>query len=407
MSIGIVGGGVAALHLGLALRTAGLDVTLYVARGYDEVAGGPLLNTVVHHHPTLARERALGVMHWQPAEHGYDRHYHYIGGSDPVRFCGEFTHPSCAVDHRLYLPALAADFADRGGEIRVRTVGPRDLSSLAVLNDLVVIASGRGPLSGLFERRAALSPFDAPQRRLCAGLYTGVARPDPEGVGISIAPGAGELLEIPIISRHGRVTALLFENRPGTAAAALTDLCAADDEALFTRTVLDTVREHHPATFERIDVGEFALTDCRDLLQGGVIPAVRQDYFEIADGTFALALGDAHVVVDPVMGQGANIAAYSAAVVAERIVTSAVYDELFCQQVARAREEVLVAASNWTNLMLNQHPRAEAVLRACSRDRLLANVFTDNFDHPDKQWDLLATDQRADRFVGLHTATAD
>ncbi|WP_342216500.1 styrene monooxygenase/indole monooxygenase family protein, partial [Nocardia abscessus] len=47
------------------------------------------------------------------------------------------------------------------------------------------------------------------------------ARPAQEGVGISIAPDVGELLEIPLVSRHGWVTALLFETLPDTETAAL------------------------------------------------------------------------------------------------------------------------------------------------------------------------------------------
>ena len=116
------------------------------------------------------------------------------------------------------------------------------------------------------------------------------------------------------------------------------------------------------------DESDFGLTDPRDLLQGGVIPAFREDYFEIEDGVFALALGDAHVVVDPIMGLGANIAAYSAGVVADCIIDSGgIFDELFCDQVARARAEVLIGASQWTNLMLQQHPRVSDVMRAAAR----------------------------------------
>ncbi|WP_223843205.1 cupin domain-containing protein [Amycolatopsis methanolica] len=56
------------------------------------------------------------------------------------------------------------------------------------------------------------------------------------------------------------------------------------------------------------------------------------------------------------MGQGANIAAYSAAVVAAEIAAETVYDEVFCRRVARAREEVPLGASAWTNLVLDPPP---------------------------------------------------
>ncbi len=401
MSIGIVGGGIAALHLALALQKGQVDAVVYTARDYGELPDGPLLNTVVHHNPTIVRDEFLDADHWPADRYGYRRHFHRLGGSDPVEFTGLFSRPSSAVDHRLYLPALAGTFADRGGRIRTAAIGARDLSRLAAQHDLVVIASGKGPLSGLFDRRATLSPFHAPQRRICAGLYTGIRRRIEDGVGISIAPGVGELLEIPIITRHGRVTALLFENLPHTEASALSNIDpASEGGGVFTRAVLDLLRRHHPMTLERVDEAEFGLTDPRDLLQGAVIPAFREDYFEIEDGVFALALGDAHVVVDPIMGLGANIAAYSAGVVADRVLDSrGIFDELFCEDVARARMGVLHGASQWTNLMLRQHPRVSDVLRAASRNPMLANTFTDNFDHPDRQWKILATDRRAERFI--------
>ncbi|WP_020420388.1 styrene monooxygenase/indole monooxygenase family protein [Amycolatopsis sp. ATCC 39116] len=394
-TVGIVGAGIAGLHLGLALRAADVPVTLYADRPFDELAAGPLLNTVAHHHPLLERERALGVHHWPAAEFGYRAHHHWIGG---LRFTGRFTHPSCAVDHRLYLPRLAEDLAARGGHVEVREAGPRDLGALARRHELLVVASGRGALSGLFPRRPEHSPHDAPRRLVCAGLYTGIAPAEPAAVTIGVAPGQGELLEIPLVSRHGRVTALLFENVPGGDLAVLNELSPAEDPALFRKTVVEKLHEHHPATAERL-LGDFALTDPRDLLQGAVTPAVREDFLSLGDDRFALALGDAHVVVDPVMGQGANIAAYSAAVVAAEIAAETVYDEVFCRRVARAREEVLLGASAWTNLVLDPPPWLGELWRGLADDPRRADEFTDNFDHPDRQWRALATRRRVRAFL--------
>ncbi|PXY29301.1 monooxygenase [Prauserella coralliicola] len=406
-TVGIVGAGVAGLHLGLALRAADVDVTLYAERPIEDLADARLLNTVAHHHPMLERERALGVQHWPADRYGYGAHHHYLGGAAPVRFTGHFTNPSCAVDHRLYLPRLAADLAERGAKPEVADIGPRDLAALGRQHDLVVVASGRGALSGLFARRPEHCPHDAPRRLLCAGLYTGVRAPEPAGVGISIAPGHGELLEIPILSRHGPVTALLLENVPDGDLAGLASLPYDDDPARFHRAVLDALAKHHPATRERVDERAFSLTHPLDLLQGGVIPAVREDYLPLGDDTFALALGDAHVVVDPVMGQGANLAAYSAAVVAAEIAADTVYDEQFCRRVARAREEVLLAGSAWTNLMLDPPARIPELLRALADDQRRADEFTTNFDHPDRQWRLLATPRRQEEFLTRDRAQGD
>ena len=126
MSIGIVGAGVAGLHLGLFLREHDVEVTIYTDRSADDVAGGRLLNTVAHHHHTLERERALGVHHWDASEYGYVCHQHcVVGPPQPLRFRGDFDAPSSIIDYRLYLPRLMADYEDRGGELEIGCAGRR------------------------------------------------------------------------------------------------------------------------------------------------------------------------------------------------------------------------------------------------------------------------------------------
>jgi 2-polyprenyl-6-methoxyphenol hydroxylase-like FAD-dependent oxidoreductase len=90
--------------------------------------------------------------------------------------------------------------------------------------------------------------------------------------------------------------------------------------------------------FERIDHAGFQLMGPRDLLQGGLTPVVREDYVRLSNGRYALAMGDARCVVDPVNGQGANSASYSAEVIGRAIVEDYAFDERFCQRVARERQ---------------------------------------------------------------------
>jgi hypothetical protein len=113
MSIGIVGSGVAGLHLGLFLRQHDVPVTIYTDKTAEEVAGGRIQNTVAHHATTVERERALGVHFWDAAEHGYVAHYHYFGGEQPLYFRGDFAEPSSCIDYRLYLPRLMAELEER------------------------------------------------------------------------------------------------------------------------------------------------------------------------------------------------------------------------------------------------------------------------------------------------------
>lgn len=407
--IGIVGAGIAGLHLGLLLRSHDVPVTIYSDRTAEQLAGGRMLNSVAHHHSTLEREAALGVDHWDIEEYGYFGHSHYLsGGPEPLVFPGFFEKPSRAIDYRIYLPKLLEDFVARGGEFEVRPVQAADVLRLSERHDLVVIASGRGNMSAMFPRRADKSPYDTPQRKLCAGLYEGVTRTEPNSVTMSVAAGQGELLEIPMYSAAGHVSALLFENVPGGELEILADLNYDEDPAGFEKTVLELTRQYHPATFERIDPSAFHLTSPLDLLQGGVLPSVREDYARLPNGRYVVALGDAHVVVDPVIGQGANCASYSAWELGQTIVEDPNFDERFCQKVADRRRNRVYATADWTNLMVRMPPPPHLLqmFGAMAQNQAIADEFTENFSWPDRQWDIIATPERVQKYLAKHGMAA-
>ncbi|MQA11021.1 MAG: monooxygenase [Pseudonocardiaceae bacterium] len=403
-NIGIVGSGIAGLHLGLFLRQHDVPVTIYNDRAVEELASGRLPNSVAHHHITVQREQALGIDHWDINEYGYFCHHHYIGGPESLVFQGDFAAPSRALDYRIYLPRLVEDFQERGGEFQVRPVRAEDVVTLSERHDIMVISSGRGAMSGMFPRRADKSPYTAPQRKLCVGLWHGVRHSEPRGVTMSISPGHGELLEIPIYSFEGHVTALLFENVPGGELEELANADHDDDPAAFQKLTLEKAKQHHPTTFERIDPAAFRLTSPRDLLQGALVPTVREDYLRLPNGKYALAVGDVHTVVDPIIGQGANSASYSAWVTGETIIEDLGFDERFCQKVAARRAERVHAISDWTNLMIQGPPPAHLLelLGAMSQNRAMCDEFTNNFSYPERQWDILASPERTKAFLAKH-----
>jgi 2-polyprenyl-6-methoxyphenol hydroxylase-like FAD-dependent oxidoreductase len=403
--IAIVGSGVAGLHLALLLQRQDIPVTLYSDQTAAQLASGRMLNTVAHHNTTVKREQALGVDHWNLAEYGYFCHHHYIGGPQPLSFPGAFGAPSRAIDYRVYLPQLLTDFQERGGDFRAGyQASPEEIVRLSEQHDLVVVATGKGGISAMFPVVAGKSPYSRPQRRLCAGLYYGIAPSEPKGVTMSIAPPHGELLEIPTFSASGHVTVLLFENVPGGDTEVLADAKYDEDPAAFEQLVLDKVRTHHPEVFARIDPARFGLTRPDDLLQGAVTPVLREDYAVLPNGRVVIALGDAHSVVDPVVGQGANSASYSAWELGTVIAEDPNFDERFAQKVAARRANRVQATSDWTNLMIGLPPAPHLLqlLGSMSQNPAVADEFTDNFNQPERQWDILATPARTAAFLARH-----
>ncbi|HUO40730.1 MAG TPA: styrene monooxygenase/indole monooxygenase family protein, partial [Mycobacterium sp.] len=265
-------------------------------------------------------------------------------------------------------------------------------------------ATGKGGTSAMFPVIPGKSPYSRPMRRLSAGLYHGIAPSEPKGVTMSIAPPHGELLEIPTFSADGHVTVLLFENVPGGDTEILADAKYDEDPAAFEQLVLDKVRTHHPEVFERIDTARFGLTGPNDLLQGAVTPVLREDYAVLPNGRVVIAVGDAHSVVDPVVGQGANSASYSAWELGHAIAEDPNFDERFAQKVAARRANRVQAISDWTNLMIGLPPAPHLLqlLGAMSQNPAVADEFTDNFNQPERQWDILATPERTGAFLARH-----
>ncbi|MGY4691456.1 styrene monooxygenase/indole monooxygenase family protein [Salibacterium sp. K-3] len=405
--IGIVGAGVAGLHLGLFLKMNGVSVTIYTNKTADELREGRLPNTVAHHHNTRHRERHLGVNFWDGPEYGYCSHYHYINAEDPLHFRGDFNFPSCAVDYRLYLPALMKEFENRGGTIKIADLQEEDIDQLSTAHDLIVVAAGKGSFKNLFSRVAEHSPFTSPQRNLCAGLYSGVEYPNPRGTTISTSPGHGDLLEIPVYSFSGHVTALLFENVPEGDLDPLSKVSPHEDQSSFEELVLEKLKRHHKATYERVDRDTFGLTDTKDIIQGSLTPEIRESYVHLANGTYAVSVGDAHMTVDPIVGQGANAASYSAWVLGQTILEEINYDIHFCEKVALRRWEYLSSVSNWVNFMIGSptpEPHLVELMTAMSSNKEIANDFTNNFNDPIKQWDILASPERTKQYLNQFKA---
>lgn len=398
-SIGIVGTGIAGLHLALMLQQHGVPVTIYTDRTPEQVATGRLLNTVMHHHATRERDRELGVAPWPLAECGWWTRYHSVLGNPGVDYRGNFDNASVAVDYRLYLPHLEREFVSRGGEVQVKRLDVAELEQVSARHDLMVVATGRGPVAEMFGLREEYSPYSAPRRLCLATLVTGVDRPEVEGVSINASRGEGELIEFPMLTAQGKVTALLFENMPDSELAQLVQQKYVDDPGAFDKLLLTALEKHYPRVFERVRPDEFGVLSADDILQGGVTPVVRNDYVRLGSGRYALAVGDCHAAVDPLMGQGANAASYSALVTGQAILDETVYDETFCRRVAGLREEMVLGATLVTNMYLEFPEHLRTLQKASLRSQEVANGVAAAFADPRQMWRIMSTPERVDAYV--------
>src|SRR5262249_3181306 len=262
------------------------------------------------------------------------------------------------------------------------------------------VSSGRAGLNELFPPVAGRSPFSAPARQLFAGLYTGVGDSGaPHHVVLGLLGPIGEIINIPMLAAQGMLEVLLFECIPGGPLEEVARTPWADDPKAHDRLVLEKVREFSPHVADRIDEGSFGVVDPTSVLQGAIVPTVRQGYAKL-NGTYAIAVGDAHVVVDPVVGLGANAASIGAFALGHTILEGGPFDEAFCRRVDERRLPDVLAHFDFTSVMLQPPPpHVLEVLGAMSQNPALADDFTENFTVPGRHLENLATPESAAAYL--------
>lgn len=405
--VGIIGAGIGGLHLALYLQRHGVSATLYADRTPDEVRQGKLTNTAVYWSAMRERERHLGVNHWdeQAADWSVKHLFNRVGPEpDPLRFHSELDEAGLSIDHRIYTSRLLEDFIERGGEVVYGRVRLEALEPLTETHHLVVVSAGRGATTELFPRRAGASSFTQPQRFLCSGIYRGIELPEPVGTHLSFVPGA-ELFHVPIITFEGNRHVLFFELQPGGEHDALMNVRYEEDPGKFDRTVLQLLEKAFPETRALVDEASFGVTRPQDILQGAITPTARRGYAQLPNGRWVMALGDVHVVNDPLLAQGANAASASAFLLGESIVAdSLAFDEMWCRRAEARLWDYMQNPFEWTNYMLRDPLPENAVrlMAAAARNQRIAEEFGNNFAVPERNWNIFASAERTDAYLRRH-----
>ncbi len=410
-TIGIVGAGIAGLHLSHYLLKHGISVTLYTDRTPDEMRAARLAATTGFLGTSRIRDAELDLNHWDRPENDTAIFRLQVAGDPPLVFKGTNNLPTMFIDMRLYLPRALEDFAGRGGKVVVGPSRAEDVARLAEGHSLMVVATGRGGLAELFPRIPERSPFQEAPRRLLGGLFRGVHRRIPNVFGYNFMPGLGELYDLPFVTKDGLETVLLFEIIPGGPLEPLLSLRYEEDPSAFDAAILAAVREHAPDTYATIDPAAFGLKGPLDLVSGAVVPTARRGFIPLAGGRFAMAIGDSFVSMDPITGQGGNAAARAAWILGELVTEQARaggrFDEAFCARAEERLWEAIRSAYEWTNAtLLPPPPHVIGLLVAAAQNQALADAFMSNFNYADRQWAVLSSPEATSAFIARAGAAA-
>lgn len=381
----IVGGGQAGLFLAIGLLEAGQKVRLVQNRTAADIAAGKAMSSQCVFATARAQERRLGLDYWNdtaPAVTGMRVAVAAPDGSGnkAFGFVGNLSAPAQSVDQRVKFPRLIETFASKGGSLVIAEAGIPELESYAKDSDLVVVAAGKGPVSQLFERDAARSPYDQPMRAL-ALVYAANVRPHRQTcVTATLIPGAGELFMIPAFTHSGACEILFFEGAPG---GPLDVFDAAMDADAQLAKIKALIRQFVSWEYDR--VADARPTDANGVLLGRFAPTIRKGVGTLPSGKAVLGLADAVILNDPIVGQGSNNAIKAAAIYLDAILqrADAAFDMDWMNATFEASFRRVEASTTWSNMVLMPPPPhvVELLARASGKQEL-ADRIAQGFDEP-------------------------
>lgn len=383
--ITIVGGGQSGLQLGIGLLQKGYDVKVIQDRTPDQIAEGRVLSSQCQFDASLDHERALGINYWEdscpPVEGISFSVPNPEGPGKAVDWAARLDAKAQSVDQRVKMPRWLAEFERLGGKLEIALADIPMLETEARTADLVIVASGKGDIGKLFERDAARSPFDAPQRALALTYVHGMTpREKHSAVNFNLIPGVGEYFVFPALTKSGPCEIMVFEGVPNGPMDCWRDVKTPAEHLAKSKEILDTF-----VPWEADRCRNIELTDDNGILAGRFPPTVRKPVGTLPSGAKVMGLGDAVCLNDPITGQGANNAAKAAAVYLDAIVArgDAAFDESWMTATFERFWDYAQWVVQWTNMMLLPPP--PFVLNIMGSAQVLpglASRIANGFDDP-------------------------
>jgi 2-polyprenyl-6-methoxyphenol hydroxylase-like FAD-dependent oxidoreductase len=382
--IAIVGAGQGGLHLAIGLLHGGHDVTVLSNRTGQQIAEGTVTSSQSMYGMALALERELGIDFWEHGSPQYGAASMWIGdgaGNQMLRWEGAMDVPGQSIDQRVKMPRWMAHFESLGGTLRYEDADIETLEALTLAHDLVVVASGKGPIGQLFPRDPSRSPYTQPMRVL-ALTYVKPMLPREGGpaISININPGIGEFVTFPGLTLSGACDIFTIECVPGGPMDCWEDVRTPADHLAVSERLL---RTYFPEEAKRID-GKLELTDEGGVLRGRVTPTVKHPVGRLPSGRVVLGLGDVLVLNDPITGQGSNNASKGAKIYLDAINAHAgAFDAEWMTAVFERYWDYARWAVAYTNMTLGPPPEHMLrILKTAESDADLAHKMANSFNDP-------------------------
>ncbi len=250
----------------------------------------------------------------------------------------------------------------------------------------------------MFERDAARSPFDKPQRALALTYVHGMTpRPDHSAVNFNLIPSVGEYFVFPALTNSGACEIMVFEGIPGGPMDCWKDVSSPQEHLARSKRILDTFLPWEADRCRNVE-----LTDANGILAGAFPPTVRKPIGRLPSGKVVMGLADAVCLNDPITGQGSNNASKAARVAMDAIVAhgNRPFDAAFMQATFDAYWNYARFVTGWTNAMLQPPPpHVLNIMGSAQAYPALARRIANGFDNPPDLFPWFAVPEEAERYL--------
>lgn len=405
--IAIVGGGQAGLPLALALKRMKFQAHLFSDQTPMQIKNSRVTASPVLFSTAMAMKNEMvgESLFKDPKTLNQDITVTIANeqGDVDIQWRGQTRGKFQWVDPRINNAVLMQRFENLGGRIHYSQVTHEKLNEISHDFDLIVVAAGRASiLNQLFPRKEELCEFNTPQRTLALQLVKNIKLADsnhfPQGVRTSIIPNLGEFFYTP--GQNGY--AMLIEGIPGSDFDCFNQPLSPQEHITLVKKI---IKEKAPWEYPYCE--NIELIDSKAYLTGSITPTIRESILELDNGTFAIAIGDAKVLFDPIAAQGANHAIRMAYYTLQKL-----REDFSCFRDRQTLQQIMddfwngygSFANEWTNMMLK--PVASHILdafKAAENSPEIANGIVNGFDDPKDTLSWLKGPETTEKFIQDNT----